>query len=130
LHQQLSAKDCGVATKGVNSTCKPLHQLKYLYHNQVFFMGEYSMQDAMKKFLKQSRLNGYVQALQIEDVWAAIMGKTISKYTEKIQIHGSKLYITTSVGPLKNELQFQKESIIKRVNEALGEEVIKEVIIN
>lgn len=93
-------------------------------------MGEYSMQQALKQFLKQSRLSGYVQALQIEEVWEEIMGKTISKYTEKIQIHGNKLYITTYVAPLKQELSFQKESIIKRVNEALGENIIKEVIIN
>jgi hypothetical protein len=33
------------------------------------------------------------------------------------------------VAPLKQELSFQKEKIIQRVNEALGEKVIKEVVI-
>jgi hypothetical protein len=93
-------------------------------------MGEFSMGDALKKFLKQSRLNGQVQALQIEDVWEKIMGKTIARYTEKIRIHGHTLYITTSVAPLKQELSFQKEKIIQRVNESLGERVISEVVIN
>lgn len=93
-------------------------------------MGEFSMAEAMKQFLKQSRLKGYVQALQIEDVWEKLMGKTISKYTEKIQIHGSTLYITTSVAPLKQELLYQKDTIRQRVNEALGENIIKEVVIN
>ena len=92
-------------------------------------MGEYSMGDALKKFLQKSRLNGYVQALQIEDVWEKIMGKTISKYTEKIQIHGQVLYITTSVAPLKQELLYQKEKIIERVNEVLGSNTVKEVVI-
>ena len=72
-------------------------------------MGEYSMGDALKKFLEKSRFKGYMQALQIEDVWEKIMGKTIAKYTEKIQIHGQVLYITTSVAPLKQELLYQKE---------------------
>ena len=93
-------------------------------------MGELSMAEAMKQFLKQSRLKGYVQALQIEDVWEKLMGKTISKYTDKIQIHGSTLYITTSVAPLKQELLYQKDTIRQRVNEALGENIIKEVVIN
>lgn len=93
-------------------------------------MGELSMAEAMKQFLKQSRLKGYVQALQIEDVWEKLMGKTISKYTDKIQIHGSTLYITTSVAPLKQELLYQKDKIRQRVNEALGENTIKEVVIN
>ncbi|WP_425290127.1 DciA family protein [Shewanella algae] len=35
----------------------------------------------------------------------------------------------TNIGPLKNELQFQKPQIIERVNEAFGEVVISEVVI-
>jgi len=92
-------------------------------------MGEYSMAEAMKQFLKQSRIKGYIQAFQIEEAWEKIMGKTIAKYTENINIHGQVLYITTSVAPLKNELMFQKDKILERVNEALGEKVIKEVVI-
>jgi hypothetical protein len=92
-------------------------------------MGEYSMGDALKKFLQKSRLNGYMQALQIEDVWEKIMGKTIAKYTEKIQIHGQVLYITTTVAPLKQELLYQKEKIIERVNDVLGANTVKEVVI-
>ena len=70
-----------------------------------------------------------MQALQIEDVWEKIMGKTIAKYTEKIQIHGQVLYITTSVAPLKQELLYQKEKIIERVNDVLGPNTVKEVVI-
>lgn len=92
-------------------------------------MGEFSIGDALRQFLNQSRLKGSVQALQIEDVWEQIMGKTIARYTDKIKIHASTLYISTTVAPLKQELAFQKEKIIQRVNEALGERVIKEVVI-
>jgi predicted nucleic acid-binding Zn ribbon protein len=93
-------------------------------------MGEFSMGDAMKQFLQNSRLKSNVQALQIQDVWEKLMGKTVARYTDSIKIYGSKLYITTSVAPLKQELVYQKENILLRVNEALGENVIKEVIIN
>ncbi|MEO5995675.1 MAG: DUF721 domain-containing protein [Chitinophagaceae bacterium] len=93
-------------------------------------MGEYSLGEALKEFLSKSKLKTYVQAIQIEEVWEKIMGKTIAKYTEKITIMGDKLYITTYVAPLKQELMYQKEIIIQRVNEALGEKVVKEVIIN
>ena len=92
-------------------------------------MGEISLQDAIQQFLKKSRLKSGIQALRIEDVWEEVMGKTIAKYTEKIQIINSTLFITTTVAPLKNELLYQKEKIIERVNEALGEKTIKEVVI-
>ena len=93
-------------------------------------MSALSIQEAMQKFLKQSRLKYGIQAVQTEEVWSEIMGQTISKYTDKIKITGTTLFITTSVAPLKNELLYQKETIIKRVNEALGENAIKEVVIN
>jgi hypothetical protein len=70
-----------------------------------------------------------VQAARIEEIWENIMGKTIAQYTTRIQIIHHKLFIETHVGPLKQELMYQKPQIISRVNEAFGEEVVKEVII-
>lgn len=92
-------------------------------------MGQYSLAEALQQFLKQSRLKGNVQALQIQDVWEEIMGKTVARYTESIQIVNHTLFITSSVAPLKNELIYQKERIIQRVNEALGDNVIHDVVI-
>jgi hypothetical protein len=92
-------------------------------------MSEISLGDAIKAFLRKSRLKTGIQALQIEQIWEKMMGKTIAKYTDKIQIVNHTLFIHTNVGPLRQELMFQKEKIIERVNEALGEKVIKEVVI-
>lgn len=90
-------------------------------------MGEYSLGDAMKKFLEQSRLKGGIRALQIEDVWEHIMGKTIARYTDSLKIFNDTLIITTKIAPLKNELIYQREKIIQRVNEVLGEKVITKI---
>ena len=92
-------------------------------------MAEISIGDAIMAFLKKSRLKTGIQALQIEQIWETMMGKTIAKYTDKIQIINHTLFIHTNVGPLRQELMYQKEKIIERVNEALGEKVIKEVVI-
>ncbi|MCG2613597.1 DUF721 domain-containing protein [Terrimonas sp. NA20] len=92
-------------------------------------MGEYSFKAAMQLYLNKSRIKGDIQALQIDEVWEKIMGKTVARYTDKLQIFGDKLIITTNVAPLKQELKYQKEKIIQRVNEALGQKVINEVVI-
>ena len=92
-------------------------------------MSEYSIGDAMKQFLEGSRIKGGIQALQIEDAWEEIMGKTIARYTDKLQIIGDKLIITTNVAPLRHELMYQKEKIKLRVNDALGKNTIKEVVV-
>ncbi len=92
-------------------------------------MGEMSLQEAMQQFLKSSRLKSGIQAAQIEDVWEKIMGKTIAKYTDQIKIVGKTLYIHSSVAPLKNELLYQKDIILQRVNDALGDKVVTEVVV-
>ena len=92
-------------------------------------MAEVSIGEALKQFLKNSKLKSGVQALQIEDAWEKIMGKTIAKYTSNIKIINKTLFITTNVAPLKQELSYQKEKIKLRVNEALGNNDIQEVVI-
>ena len=92
-------------------------------------MGQYKIGDAIKQFLNGSRIKGGIQALQIEEVWEKVMGKTIARYTDNLKVINRTLFITTHVAPLKQELGFQKEKIKLRVNEALGEKVIDEVII-
>ena len=58
------------------------------------------------------------------------VGKTIAKYTDSIKLIGQTLYISSTVAPLKNELLYQKETIIERVNKALHENIVKKVVIN
>lgn len=92
-------------------------------------MSELSMKQAIQQFLEQSRIKGPIQALQVKDVWEKIMGPTIANYTDSIKIIDKTLFISTAVAPLKQELIFQKEKIKVRVNEALGQKVIEEVVI-
>lgn len=92
-------------------------------------MAQLQIGDALKQFLDKSKLKNGIRSVQIESIWETVMGKTIARYTEKIEIVHQTLFIHTSVGPLKNELVYQKEKIIERINEALGEKVIKEVVI-
>ncbi len=93
-------------------------------------MATLSMAEAMQQFLDKSRLKSGIQSVQIEEIWAEVMGKTISKYTDKIQLVKDTLFVTTNIAALKNELLYQKDSIIKLVNAKMGSPVVKKVVIN
>jgi hypothetical protein len=92
-------------------------------------MSEVSLQEAFQKIMQNSRLKNKFQALQIKDLWAELMGKTIAGYTDDIQIIDKKLIITTHIAPLKQELIFQREKIKNRLNEMMNEYTIHEVVI-
>ena len=92
-------------------------------------MGQYSMQDALRDFLDKSRLKAPMQLMRIETAWEAMMGKTVARYTEKLELVDGILFVTASIAPLKQELLYQKQLIASRVNETLGEFVVREVVI-
>lgn len=92
-------------------------------------MAQLSIGEAVKQFINKSRLRNGLRAVQLDTVWEEIMGKTIAKYTDKIEVKQETLFIYTTVAPLKNELLYQKEKIIERINEAMGEQVIKHVVV-
>ena len=85
--------------------------------------------DALKQFINKSKLKSGLRSVQIENIWEELMGKTIARYTDKIEIINQTLFIYTSVGALKNELVYQKQKIIERVNEAFDEKIISDVVI-
>lgn len=92
-------------------------------------MAETNLGDALRAYLEKSRLRTGVQALQISEAWEQIMGKTVAKYTDKLQVIHKTLFVHTSIGPLKQELSYQKKTIIERVNELLGAGTITDVVI-
>ena len=92
-------------------------------------MAQYSIGDALKQFLNQSKIKNSIQTFRIEEVWEQVMGKTIARYTDSLKLVNKTLIVTTNVGPLKNELIYQKEKIKLRVNEALGQNVINDIVI-
>jgi hypothetical protein len=92
-------------------------------------MAQMQIGEALRNFLNKSNLKNGLRAVQIESIWEEVMGKTIARYTDKIQIINATLFIYTSIGALKQELIYQKPKIIERINEALQEKVITDVII-
>jgi hypothetical protein len=92
-------------------------------------MAQMQIGEALKEFLNKSRLKSGVRAVQIEAIWEEVMGKTVARYTDKIEIINTTLFVYTAVGALKQELIYQKTKIIERVNEALHERVISDVVV-
>lgn len=92
-------------------------------------MGEISLADALREYLRHSPFRHQMHEYRVQALWENQMGKTISRYTDSIRLRGSTLIISTSVAALKQELSYSREQIRERLNEALGEKVIEQVVI-
>lgn len=85
-----------------------------------------SVLDAM---FKKYRLQPKMREIEILNRWEEIVGHLVFKHTSEIKMVNKTLYVKFDNAPLKNEMFLQKELLLKRVNETLGEEVIEKIFI-
>lgn len=88
-----------------------------------------TLQEALTAMLKEYKLSTRLNEVRIKSLWTDIMGKTISTYTTELEVHRQTLYVTILSAPLRQELSYARETIRQRMNEALGEEFLKDVVI-
>ena len=65
----------------------------------------------------------------IPEVWHEIVGEIIAKVTKVKKVEKGKLYIETVSSTWRAELMLRRDLIIERINDKIGSEVIKEIII-
>ncbi len=88
-----------------------------------------SLSSVIKQLIKQNHLEYGLHKVEVQDVWERLMGKAITKYTTSVELKGEVLHIHLSSSPLAQELSYGKEKIIKNINEELGQEVVKKILI-
>ncbi len=88
---------------------------------------ELSLGDALQRYLDHSSLKPGLLDARLKEDWEKLMGKTIARYTDSVEIRDKKLIIHTTVSSLRHELNFSREKIIRLINAAFGEEVIRDI---
>jgi len=88
-----------------------------------------SLQEAMKDMLQEYRLAPQLNEARVKTLWQELMGKTITTYTSNVSVRKNVLYLSILSAPLKHELSYSKDKIRTLLNDELGEEFIKDVVI-
>ncbi|GAB4340366.1 MAG: DUF721 domain-containing protein [Flammeovirgaceae bacterium] len=88
-----------------------------------------SIKEAIEEMFSALKLDDkYYEAKAIE-AWNIIMGSTVAKRTASVNIFKGKMTIKLSSAPLKSELNTSRELIRTKLNQYLGKEVVKILII-
>lgn len=90
---------------------------------------EEKLSDTLSQFVNQKNIQPKYHQTGINKIWNDLMGEVIAGYTSSIKVTGNKLILVITSGPLKHELAYNKENLIKKINEKIGSEFIKEIII-
>jgi hypothetical protein len=86
-----------------------------------------SIEELMKFFIKENNLTNGLRQVTIKQLWIEQMGNGVASYTEKVMLKGDLLIVHLTSSVLREELSYGKEKIIRILNEALGEELIKRI---
>ena len=90
---------------------------------------EGSIGDVLKQFIEKNKLQGGMDKIDVEDAWKSLMGNGVNSYTKEVVLKGTTLYVSLTSAVLREELSYGKQKIIKMINDEIGKEVIKDVIL-
>ena len=82
----------------------------------------------IKGYIKENQLEQKLGEVDIISSWEDLLGKTVARYTESLNITNKTLFVKMSSSVVRNELFMMKEEIRKRLNEKSGQEIIKEIV--
>ena len=87
------------------------------------------LDDALKEFIKENQLQTGMDRIDAREAWTSLMGNGVNQYTTGVDLRGDTLYVSLSSSVLREELSLVKSKIIKMLNEQLGKELIKKIIL-
>lgn len=93
------------------------------------FNEEQSIQDVLKNFISHNKLQGGIDKVEVKDVWFNLMGNGVANYTEEVELRKDTLYVKLTSSVLREELMFGREKIIKMINQEIGKEVVKTLVL-
>ncbi len=89
---------------------------------------EQPLSEILKRFIRVNRLEKGISQVQIEEAWKKMMGPAVSKYTNKILLQKTTLYIQLTSSVLTQELSYGKSKIISNLNEELGWNAVEKLV--
>lgn len=88
-----------------------------------------SLGEVLKEFIGNSKLKRGLEKVSAKDAWHQVMGDTISKYTTQVVLEQDILYVQLSSSVLREELSYGREKILQLLNEEIGSDMIKKLVL-
>lgn len=84
--------------------------------------------DVLKDVLKENGMDVKIDETKLLQEWENIMGKHISNHTVSKRVSQSILYVHLDSAALRHELSYRRDDLKKALNNAVGKEVIKDIV--
>ena len=85
--------------------------------------------DIIRKLMKNPKLAEKMDELDALDVWKELIGDNLKKFVVSAKVHKGNLHVKLSSSVLRNELSYKKSELKEQINQKLGKEIVKEILL-
>ncbi|MDH3650560.1 MAG: DUF721 domain-containing protein [Saprospiraceae bacterium] len=88
---------------------------------------EISLKELLGAFVETPKIKDKYHLVSIKEAWRQNLGSTITGYTSEIRFRKGVMTVCVTSAPLREELLSGREKLIRLLNEALPEPIIREI---
>jgi hypothetical protein len=85
--------------------------------------------EALNEFIKENKLQKGMDKVDAREAWTRLMGNGVNNYTTAVELKNDTLFVSLSSSVLREELSLGKSKIIAMINEELGKELVKKLVL-
>lgn len=83
----------------------------------------------LQQFVRAHGLERGLAEYRLMKSWNELLGVTIARKTRSLRIQNRKLFVSLNSSVVRNELSMIKDTLIPKLNEAAGMDVIDDVVL-
>jgi len=85
------------------------------------------MESVLENVLRKMGLRRRIEEYKVIEEWENIVGKVISEKVMPLGVERGRMVVQVQSSPWLMEMRMRKEEILKRIEERVGEGVIREI---
>ena len=86
--------------------------------------------DLIKEFIVMHKGPDFLDEMKAVDAWPKVVGTFIASHTIDVSIKKGVLFVRVDSDALRSELSYSKSLLLKNLNERVGKDVVKEIVLN
>ena len=86
--------------------------------------------DLIKEFYEQHRGSDYLDEVKLINSWSKVVGPFIASHTIDLSIKNHVLFVRVDSDALRSELGYSKSLLIRNLNDLVGKEILREIVLN
>lgn len=86
--------------------------------------------ELIKEFVELRRGSDYLDEMKAVSLWPKVVGTFVASHTIDLSVKNQVLFVRVDSDALRNELFYSKSLLISNLNELVGKEILKEIVLN